>query len=257
MNKKIIDYGYIKLVKKTEFRKSKEFYEKLTSNNKQIREQKKLLRDEFPFDELQYWEDKKQAGNISRAKKTFKDIILSNLWFGSSWFVTLTFAEDKAWDLDHLKKEWYNFRRRLPFEVKALAVPEKHSKGDWHLHCIFFDVPDDLRYTDFNAIWGNGYVKIKPINSKTFASVDKLTNYMLGYLLSFEDKQGQTGAGLIKSKKSYWATRNLKRPSVITDSQEVNRVINSLKARGQLVYHNGYNSRYVGLVIQDYYNITE
>lgn len=263
MRKKIIDYGNYKEVITTEYNKGKEWYQKATANRIQMVQQKRLLRNEFNPEELQYLEQSKSKQSATRAKKTFRELILCNVFDGQPYFINLTYDKDKVWTDEKMLKEWNAFRKRFKrafdFDFKYLMVPEKHAKGDYHFHFILFDGPSRLDYQKLLDVWGNGAGHFKLITKKRLQDTGKMANYLAGYLTDETNKEGQEVYGTQRNKKAYFPSRNLKRPSVITDSQKVIEIINDLESDmrwsivGDYTKHTAHN----GMRTRKQYIITE
>lgn len=126
-------------------------------------------------------------------------------------FLTLTTKEnirDRANFLDMLK----TFIKRFNYQIfstkksrlKYVAVLEKQKRGSWHAHILLFDAPF-VKHSRLLEIWGHGAVRINRVDVD---SKENRGRYVTKY---FEKGIGQE---LLDSfgKKSYFASRNLKKP---------------------------------------------
>lgn len=167
--------------------------------------------------------------SVRRAKRKIVDLVNSNVW---QWnrrngypynpiFITFTFGENIV-DLDSANKEFKNFMKRLSYEnwglnvntLKYLAVPEFQERGAIHYHVIFFNLPFMERiYDRMFSIWGHGFTWIKSIRSEK-----GIARYLCKYLTKNIEE------GKLQARKSYFASKNLKKPIVVNIEEIVNLI---------------------------------
>lgn len=152
---------------------------------------------------------------LNRARRDLRRLINANIGvYGlPGKFVTLTFKED----MEDLKKANYEFKKfiqRLETfhkrDIKYAAVPEiqkerfeKYGVKVWHYHVIFFNLPY-MKSKDLSETWKNGFVKINRIDR-----CDNVGAYICKYMT--KDNKELVG------QKSYFTSRNLKKPVEIKD----------------------------------------
>jgi len=169
----------------------------------------------FDFDELTSEEQKERLhrmeNNRLRAKWRLLRIIDCNYDDRTS-FLTLTTKEnikDRAAFLLMLKTFIKRFNYQIfhtkKSELKYVAVLEKQKRGSYHTHILLFDVPF-IKHSQLLKIWGHGAVRLNRVDVD---SKDNRGRYVTKY---FEKGIGQE---LLDSfgKKSYFASRNLKKPT--------------------------------------------
>ena len=169
--------------------------------------------------------------SMKRAKHTIIDLVYANAWQwkdrnGKAYtpiFITFTFKENMT-NLDLAHKEFTNFIKRLSYEnwglnvnvLKYLTVVEFQERGAIHYHVIFFNLPFMERiYDKMKSIWGHGFTWVESV--KTEKGIAK---YLCKYLTkSIED-------GKLLARKSYFASKDLKKPIIIN----IEEVVNVIKA---------------------------
>lgn len=266
MKEKIIDYGNFVQYVSYDNIKSDGYYKSLSYNNKQIREQRKILladlEDEIFEDAMKVFGSQlvhneegityaemvadRFKNNLYRTKKKFRELLLCNLPLGDAWFMTLEYEGQNGYDYEQLKRDYYNFRRKFTeFDVNAIAVPEKHKKGNFHIHLIMFDVPSYFDYDKIKKRWGKArFLYVKKITEKKLENIEKLANYLIGYMT----KKSYQNA-MIKNRRQYWPTQKLKKPSVITDSKKLVEYKERLASDYTLLLDKSHHSQYHGLMI--------
>lgn len=148
---------------------------------------------------------KKYEYSAIRAKTAIHDIVACNSF---EYFVTLTIAPNgkiDRYNYDDCSKrlsKWLNNNLK-----RYILVPEKHKDGAYHFH-LLADIPkEQLKHhkgTVFNVIsYKYGYSTAIKIRQNSEA---KLANYIKKYIT--KDLMSSVGA----NRRSYWASRNLKRP---------------------------------------------
>jgi len=148
--------------------------------------------------------------SATRAKNTLRRLVQSN-FDSNSKFITLTFANNKNFDITSLKscyKQFNKFIMRLRYQypgVKYVAVPEfqnKRQRGAVHYHLI-----SDLPFIDnekLSSLWGLGFIKINKVSSSLNVGL-----YVSKYLSKeFYQKK-------YKGFKTYYRSSNLINPIVV------------------------------------------
>lgn len=269
---KIINYGEYYEVKNHEVKRDKEYYEKLTKQRLQTQEANNIYGFNKCLDDAQSFGnkfgikiknmtlEKRRQDSIRRTRKLFKELLLCNIPLGNAWLVTLTYKKP-VFDYDVMLKDYSSFKKRLArdkFDYKAITVPQLHDAkrtkehketthtNSYHIHIIMFEVPN-IKYKYLIDMWGHGAVFIKPINKKQYENINKLTNYLTGYLAKER---------LDKNKKTYFTTRNLKRPSIIEGQQAI-KFYDSLKKDGHLLEDLSKSNSLYGRLTHKYYNMTK
>jgi len=267
---KIIDYGngYIE-VKDHTIKRDKEYYDNLKKQRKQTQEANEIYGFNKCIDEARTFAnkigvniknqvlEKRKRDSVYRTRKLFKELLLGNLNTGKAWLVTFTY-KIPVFDYKIMLKDYKTFQKRLKrdgYNYYAITVPQVHEgkrlkqssesshTKSYHLHAIVFNVPDNLSFNYFAQKWKLGSCNVKPISKVKYENIDKLTNYLTGYLAK---------ENLDKNQKTYFATRNLKRPSVI-DGHEAKSIYESLKAVGKPVKDLSKNNSMHGYLTHKYY----
>lgn len=191
---------------------------------------------------------------LSRAKSTLRRLINSNhKQYGNQFtskFLTLTFG-DNVTDLDHAHYEFEKFIKRLNYlifnskksNIKYNAVVEFQERGAIHYHIIIYNIP----YTRQNVIqetWGNGYVWINKIEH-----VDNVGAYITEYM--GKDIQDDR----LEGRKSYFSSRGLFKPVVITDKKIVETVAAALPSE-YLKHTSSFENEYLGKINYKQFNLT-
>lgn len=181
-------------------------------------------------------EERKQADEANRrsAKTRAVESVIqyagNNHW---QYFSTITFDPKKVDRKDFLACSFqvkryfkalrqYNIDNNLP-ELEYLAVPEKHKDGAYHFHALMNNLPSERisRATNngkelsdkagrpiFNFDYTFGHTTVVPIGDKNEDQA-KVGSYIAKYIT----KDLLSG---IKGAKCYWATRGLKKDTLIT-----------------------------------------
>ncbi len=78
--------------------------------------------------------------SINRTKKMIYDYGRGNVW---EWFITLTFKPVEEFNTENFEEckkkvtKWFkNVRANYCKDIKYLIVPEMHTSGAWHFHCL-------------------------------------------------------------------------------------------------------------------------
>lgn len=94
---------------------------------------------------------------ISRAKRVVLEVALCNRW---DYFCTFTLDQTK-YDRYNLKVWYKDFtqwirdqRKKTGHKIRYLLIPELHQDGAWHMHGLFFDVPETISFAELRYIYG-------------------------------------------------------------------------------------------------------
>lgn len=188
---------------------------------------------------------------MSRAKQTVRRLINSNIGcYGEEFtakFITLTFA-DHVTDVAIANYEFEKFIKRMNYEIfeskkanlRYVVVIEFTKKKRVHYHVVMFNIPF-IKAKKLEEIWGNGFIKINKINH-----VDNVGAYVTKYMTKDSIE--------LVSNKSYFSSRNLFKPTEITDKKRVENLLNSLPLQ-TMKYESQFDNEYVGTIHYKQYNI--
>jgi hypothetical protein len=222
--------------------------------------------------------------SVYRAKETIFDLIACNVGMWGSHtakFVTLTFSE-KIYDIKAANAEFTRFIKDLNYYVydskqavlKYVCIPELQSRGVWHFHVLFFNlplIPVNISkamalcekgvlpwgaWANLQDIWGCGFVGINVIKHSARVAayvtkyltkgidvgIDGKVNY--GKSDSDEGLKRLSDYGLYKSlglenMKRYQASRGLIKPQVyhiLGERGEVSELYQKLQREGKLLF---------------------
>lgn len=135
-------------------------------------------------------------------------------------FVTLTFKEPVT-SYDVAQHEWDLFLKRLKYrwgkDVKYICVHEIQKKrkaktgdGVFHFHFLC-----DLGFVDqkeLEALWGNGFVYVRRIDTSDHENQVRQISYLFKYLV--KDIAEEHDTSLRKKARKVYSSRNLKRPVI-------------------------------------------
>lgn len=157
--------------------------------------------------------DEKLENSISRAKKIIFELVANNDF---KYFVTLTFNDTlNDYNLDIIRNHVTQLIRDLRKKYKNLTfdyviIPEKHKKGDWHLHCFFSkDFEVDFVYNDHNYIDWVSFIKFGQCNISKIRNYEASCKYLTKYITKdlYEVAKGKhlyfCSNGLKKAQKLY------------------------------------------------------
>lgn len=158
--------------------------------------------------------------SVKRAKDKFYGYALCNDW---QYFCTFTVSINDFTSTDDATKHyWKLFKQKLQYyfkEVKIIAVPERHEKGNLHFHALLGDCDLDKLLTIaispktgrkllrngrqvYNLpLWNKGFSTVVKIGTGSIEHQLKAINYLIGYVT----KEGNTGY----NQKRYYRTQNL------------------------------------------------
>lgn len=167
------------------------------------------------FEELT---DEEQQERLNRMSKTrletkWKILRLVDANFDDKTsFLTLTVKENIQ-ERDEFTRLFKAFVKRFNYQIfktkkrklKYLAVLERQKRGAWHAHILLFSVPY-IPHKELLQMWKIGSVRINKLNHLDDSS--NAGRYVVKYM------EKGIGQGLLESfgKKSYLASRNLKKP---------------------------------------------
>lgn len=177
-----------------------------------------------------------------RAKDNFYGYALCNDWL---YFCTFTIAKnDFESDDESTKKYWKMFREKLQYkhpEIKILAVPERHYKGNIHFHALLGNANlDNLLSIAVNpntqkpikrkgrqvynlGLWDKGFSTIVKIDTADIENQMKTINYMIGYVAK--------DLSIGQYQKRYYRTKNLDFKSTetkLTTPCELNKLVRAV-----------------------------
>lgn len=157
--------------------------------------------------------------NVYRARKAVRLLLECNVRISSSWFLTLTFRDNVA-DRQVAISEWTRFSKALSrwFGVQSgyLCVPERQKRGAWHFHIVIVrakPLVDFVRQTEeMRKLWrSSGYggsVHLERVRHRKGISL-----YISKYITKELCDDVPFG------KRSYFPSRNLKRPIIYGDKE--------------------------------------
>ena len=153
-------------------------------------EEKNLKRDNEPLKRRKYAEmskeeqkksDERRKGYYQKRVRELCDIAIHN---SLSLFITITFKKNIT-DYELAKHEWELFLKRLKYrfgdDIKYIATHEKQKRGAYHFHILTTDI-GFVPESEMRAIWGNGFVKMKKINTGCKEEQERVINYILKYI---------------------------------------------------------------------------
>jgi len=243
-------------------------YLKLSHYEKSIMLGNRKSRKEEEEKEIEKYESEKltkeeiRTKSLRRAVKMIFDLVYANAW---QWkdrngrpyrpiFVTFTFRANVI-DLDYANKEFKNFIRRFGYSIrgketflKYLNVVEFQGRGAIHFHTVFFNLPFvDRIYDKTREMWrqcvGEGSVRVESVYSE-----QGIISYLSKYLTeSINDDR-------LEGRKSYFASKGLKKPITISFEELVNVIRSKIPAelKGR---HRVYESEFLKQIETDEYDL--
>lgn len=125
--------------------------------------------------------DERRKGYYQKRVRELCDIAIHN---SLSLFTTVTFKKNIT-DYELAKHEWELFLKRLKYrfgdDIKYIATHEKQKRGAYHFHILTTDI-GFVPESEMRAIWGNGFVKMKKINTGCKEEQERVINYILKYI---------------------------------------------------------------------------
>jgi hypothetical protein len=212
------------------------FYKEFFIGKRLFKSIKKAKLENDEDNQVKETEDQIRQRTFRRAKNKLVDYINTNVfaWTNEtgyifpSVFLTLTFV-DNITDIEIANEEFTAFIRRLNYEItnsikaylKYVVVIEFQKRGAVHYHAIFFNLPF-LEKKRIEAIWGNGWIKIKAIDD-----VKDVGFYVTKYMSkNFDDDR-------LKGHKCYFVSDGLIKPTVIYFEELINVVKTLLPKEAQ------------------------
>jgi len=141
--------------------------------------------------EFQHSENRQQ--NYNSLRQTFKKLkyLINKNFLGNAneLHITLTYKKNMQ-DTKVLYEDFKNFMKRLKYTYKDqstidyISVVEPQGRGAWHCHVLMrFNDLDKVfvKNSDLRALWGHGFVKIKPLKD-----IDNIGAYLSAYLADVE-----------------------------------------------------------------------
>lgn len=159
--------------------------------------------------------DRSKKESLSRTKRQIYAYARANRW---EWFVTLTFNQHNVdrYNYDACVKklsQWLNnFKKRYAPNLKYLVVPEQHKDGAYHFHGLLactgsMDFVDSgLRDNQNRVIYNIGNYGLGFTTATRVTDMQRCSSYLCKYI---------TKALLQQSRKRYWASRNLNKPTEV------------------------------------------
>lgn len=177
--------------------------------------------------------DSKLNNSIIRSKNKIFDYAINNNF---KYFITLTCKDSyNSYDLEKLNRDVSQIirscRKKYSTSFSYILIPEKHKKGDYHLHGLLSaDFEQDFYINEHN------YLSFKSFDKIGFSSIEKIRNYesCCKYITKYITKELFM---ISKGKHCYYCSNDLKRSEKIYD----------------LIIHNGstldfdYNNDYCSL----------
>ena len=157
--------------------------------------------------------DNKLTNSISRSKRLIYEYALNNDF---SYYVTFTFNSNyDSFNLSiihrYLTQSLRDLRKKISPNLKWLLIPEKHKKGDFHLHGFLSkDFKDDIFinshcYEDLKFFQKYGWCNVQKIRNYE-ACCKYITKYITKELFEME-----------KGKHCYFISNNLKKSTKVYD----------------------------------------
>jgi len=157
----------------------------------------------------------KRRDNARRATVAFARLVRSNLDGNEPpILVTLTYAKNET----SLRTGYSDFgafiqalRYRFGKGFKYIACPEFQKRGAVHFHALFWGISSSLVLSErktrlFGQLWGRGFVDLYLTDGS-----EKMSSYLAKYMAkAYLDPR-------LKGQKDYIASRNIKRPIVMSD----------------------------------------
>lgn len=148
----------------------------------------------------------KQLRSAIRAKTAIHDIAACNVF---QFFVTLTISPDfkvDRYSYDESSKYLSKWLDNNDFS-HYLLVPEKHKDGAFHFHMLA-DIPQGKLIHHAGGVYRIKTYKAGYSHVTKIKDNKKLARYVTKYIT--KDLMDTVGKG----KKTYWASRDLKRPEI-------------------------------------------
>lgn len=157
--------------------------------------------------------DVKLSNSISRAKRKIYDYATNNDF---KYFVTLTFSNSfDSYNLDSVRIKVQqlirDLRKRYNSRFDFILIPEKHKKGNWHLHGLFSsDFENDFVMNSHHYLTWTSFDKFGFSSIELIKNYDACCKYITKYITKEFEKVG-------KSKHLYFCSKGLKTSDVLCD----------------------------------------
>lgn len=167
------------------------------------------------------------ARSIKRTSKKIRELVNCNFDNDNSSFLTLTF-KDNITDYDVAFSSWKRFKqkveRKYKIKLSYLGVVEFQKRGAIHFHICLFNVPY-LKHSELYDLWlsvtNGGGVYIEKVNTE---ECDNVGAYVTKYITKDSDDFFDNE---YKGKKRYFTSRNLKEPTEIKYSPDMEEDFNN------------------------------
>lgn len=157
--------------------------------------------------------DYKLDNSISRAKSKVLDYVMNNNF---KYFVTLTFNNNlDSYNLaqisNFISQRIRDIRKKYKIDLKYIFIPEKHKKGDWHLHGFVTEDIDVCLYVN-----KHGYKSCYDFDFCGWQNFSKINNYerCAMYVTKYITKDLAT---LGKGKHLYFCSKGLAKSQKLYD----------------------------------------
>lgn len=162
---------------------------------------------------------KHKKDSSKRSKDKAMDYAKSNEWSDFVTFTTSPALMKDRWDYVEFSNNMNKFlkalKRRNP-EAKWIVFPERHKNGAWHAHGLFnlniqHELSDSGKKDNSGRIIYNwdkyefGFTTVTKIGDSAKAS---------SYVVKYMTKENEVPKG----KKRYWASKDMKKPTVQYDN---------------------------------------
>ncbi len=191
-----------------------------------------------------------------RRKNDLRRLITQNFEAFGSKFVTLTFDNDRDFDIRNVKACNAYFKKfilRLKYRypefqyVAVIEFQDKNDRGAVHYHMIcnlpYIDKPE------LAEIWGAGFIKINRIDN-----VDNVGVYVTAYMTADMDDTRLMGL------KAYNASKGLQRPQEVKSWQDGDiRQLRDIETVTEIIepsYSAKYESSEAGHIVYRQYNLS-
>lgn len=176
-------------------------------------------------------------------------------------WITLTFGENKVYDVKLLYSIFHSFIKRLRYYLSDLIldyiyVPEPHEKGDWHIHLLLkADKKLYIKNSKLKEIWGHGFVKVNRLKD-----VDNIGAYVSAYLTNIKNGDStKKGARLYlypSGHRLYRCSKGILKP---TDEyikyKDVKEKVSSHKPTFTITFRITDDNGFSNIIHKEYYNL--
>lgn len=162
-------------------------------------------------------------GHVVRSVNRLRQLINANEVIGSTFWVTLTYAENMT-DTERLyndfKKFWQRFKRwcvnRGYNQPEYICCVEPQKRGAWHIHALFIwydnTCPRFISNKELYNLWDNGFVNIqRPTKLKNLGA------YVSTYLTCTKGKKNERLFMYPAGIQIYRYSRGVRKPEKTID----------------------------------------